>query len=82
VDPLNSSKADLVIVLPITSRRKYVRPTHIPVDPPEGGPTLPSAILCDQIRTVSTDRLVRRMGAAEPATRARVEPTVRALLGL
>lgn len=81
-DEFNSSKAELVIVLPVTSKKKYALPTHVPIDPPEAGLTMPSVILCDQLRTVSTDRLVRLLGAVEPATLEQVEPIVRALLGL
>ncbi|AWM41613.1 mRNA interferase EndoA [Gemmata obscuriglobus] len=63
VDAFNSSKAELVVVLPVTSKKKYALPTHIPLDPPEGGLTMPSVVLCDQVRAVSKDRLIRRLGA-------------------
>ncbi|HSQ55394.1 MAG TPA: type II toxin-antitoxin system PemK/MazF family toxin [Gemmata sp.] len=82
VDEFNSSKAGLVMVLPITSRRKYSLPTHIPIDPPEAGLTMASVILCDQVRSVSKDRLVRHMGTVKPSTLAAVEPIVKVLLGL
>ena len=82
VDEFNSSKAELLMVLPVTSKKKYALPTHVPVDPPEAGLTMASVILCDQLRTVSKERLVRRMGTVEPSTLMRVEPIMKALLGL
>ena len=82
VDTFNSSKAGLVTVLPVTSKKKYDLPTHVRIDPPEGGLTAPSVILCDQLRTVSKDRLIRRMGTVETVTLQKAEPVVRALLGL
>src|SRR5690348_656161 len=37
-DVMNLGPAGLVVVLPITSKGKGI-PTHVPVDPPEGGLT-------------------------------------------
>lgn len=58
-DAFNHGLAGLVMVVPLTSKVKKSRniPTHIPVDPPEGGLKTPSVILCDQLRTISKDRL-------------------------
>ena len=43
---------------------------------------VPSAILCDQVRTIARERLVRRRGVVAPRTLTRVEEIVRILLGL
>jgi len=58
-DALNAGLSGLVIVVPLTSRVAKSRgiPAHIPVAPPEGGLKTPSVILCDQVRTISKDRL-------------------------
>jgi mRNA interferase MazF len=81
VDPFNQSGADLVIVLPITSRAKGVR-SHVPVRPPEGGLTLPSFIKCEDVRSVSKQRLHKRLGTVQPLTLQAVEDRLRILLGL
>lgn len=81
VDAFNAGPAGLVIVLPCTSKIRNVR-AHIPVHPPEGGLHLPSAILCDAIRSVTTDCLIDLWGDVSPTTLAKVEDTVRVLLGL
>jgi mRNA interferase MazF len=63
-DAFNSGFAGLVIVIPLTSRvlkSKYI-PAHIRIDPPEAGLKTPSVILCDQLRTISKDRLVKALG--------------------
>ncbi len=51
-DPFNSGRAGLVVVLPITTKTRAL-PLHILVQPPEGGLRLPSAILCDAIRSIA-----------------------------
>jgi mRNA interferase MazF len=40
-DVFNAGPADLVVVLPITSKAKGI-PTHVAVSPPEGGLPLPA----------------------------------------
>jgi mRNA interferase MazF len=69
------------VVLPITSRVRPL-PLHIPANPPEGGLKVPSAILCDAIRSVDQRRLIVCWGAVKPATVALVEDGLRHLLGL
>jgi mRNA interferase MazF len=84
-DPFNHGLAGLVMVVPLTSKvkkSKNIR-AHIPVTPPAGGVTGPSVILCDQLRTISKDRLGKSpWGTVAPATLADVETAVRILLGL
>jgi mRNA interferase MazF len=84
-DAFNSGLAGLVMVVPLTSKvpkSKSIR-AHIPVTPPEGGLKTPSVILCDQLRTISKDRLGKAAwGAVTGATLAKVEPVLRDLLGL
>ena len=66
-DGFNSSPSRLCVVAPITSTRRGFM-AHVQIDPPEGGLTTPSSILCDQIRTVSLDRLRRPRGNVEATT--------------
>ena len=77
----NRGPAGLVVVLPLTSTIRDI-PSHVPVSPPEGGLQTRSAILCDAIRSIAKERLVRRWGAVSPATLAAVEDRVRILLDL
>jgi mRNA interferase MazF len=81
VDAFNASRADLVTVLPITSKARAVR-TRVEVRPPEGGLSVASWIICEQARTVSTQRLAQRIGAVSGATMTKVADIVRVLLGL
>lgn len=80
-DPFNSSAAGLVVALPIT-RTQRRQPFHVEVRPPEGGLTAISYVMCDQVRTISVDRLVRRRGAVTEATMRAVEERIRILLEL
>jgi mRNA interferase MazF len=81
VDLFNSGPAGLVVVLPITSRSRNI-PFHVPVQPPEGGVRTPSFIKCEDIRSVSTDRLLRRWGNVFADTLSMVEDRLRILLSL
>jgi mRNA interferase MazF len=80
-DTFNASPAGLVTVLPITSKARALR-TRVTVSPPEGGLSTASYIIGEQVRTVSTDRLVKPLGMVSPSTMAKVSGVVRVLLGL
>ena len=78
----NRGPQQLAVVLPITRTPPRTR-LHLPLAPPEGGLRAPSAILCDQPRTISTaHRFGPRWGAVTPATMAEVETRLRLLLEL
>ena len=81
VDDFNLGPADLVIVVPLTSRIRSI-PSHIRIDPPEGGLSRPSAVLCEAVRSISKKRLVRSWGRASATTLAKVEVCFRILTGL
>ena len=81
VDGFNQSGAELVVVVPMTSRRKRVR-THVEVLPPEGGLSVPSYIKCEDVRSLSTERFMRLMGSVSALTLTEVETRLRWLLGL
>jgi mRNA interferase MazF len=80
-DILNRGPALLVVVVPITSRAKNVR-SHVRVEPPEAGLSLTSYIKTEDVRSVSHERLVRRMGVASAQTLSDVEYRLRIILGL
>jgi mRNA interferase MazF len=81
VDRYNEGPAGLVLVLPITSTQRGIL-YHVPVKPPEGGLKKSSDILCDAIRSISKERLVRRLGRIDQKTLAAVEERLRILQGL
>lgn len=80
-DAFNQSRLGLVFVIPVTSNLRGL-PSRVSVSPPEGGLTLPSMILCEAMRSVSQDRLERRMGLLSDATMAAVQDRLRILLNL
>lgn len=57
-------------------------PLHVPISPPEGGVRERSYIMCENIRSVASERLVERWGTVLRATMATVEDRLRILLGL
>ncbi|CAA7601229.1 mRNA interferase PemK-like protein [Acididesulfobacillus acetoxydans] len=81
VDLFNCGPAGLVVVLPITTRSKGI-PFHVEVQPPEGGLTSTSYVKCEDIRSVSKNRLANRLGALSPAAIELVEDRIQILLGL
>ena len=57
-------------------------PSHVPIDPPEGGVTRRTAILWEAVRPLSVERLVAPRGRVGPATMAAVEDRLRILMRL
>jgi mRNA interferase MazF len=82
VDSFNASRADLVTVLPITSKPRPGNPFRIEVRSPEGGLTVVSYVIGEQTRTVSTGRFVKPLGTVSGAMMAKVADVVRVTLGL
>ena len=81
VDIFNHGPADLVVVIPITSKAKGI-PLHVEITPAEGGLTTTSFVKCEDVRSISTSRLVRRLGKLSDRTTDAVEDRLRILLGL
>ncbi len=81
VDLFNHGAAELVVVIPITSKAKGI-PLHVEIEPPEGGLTLTSFVKCEDVRSISTSRLAKRLGKVSPQTMDVVEDRLRVLLGL
>ncbi|MFW6156269.1 MAG: type II toxin-antitoxin system PemK/MazF family toxin [Armatimonadota bacterium] len=77
----NEGPANLVVVLPMTTRDRGI-PLQVAIDPPEGGVTKRSLIKCEDIRSIDSRRLDSRLGAISAATMDAVEERLRALLGL
>ncbi|MGH2532432.1 MAG: type II toxin-antitoxin system PemK/MazF family toxin [Thermomicrobiales bacterium] len=75
----NRGRSELVFVVPMTRRDRGI-PSHVPIQPPEGGLTSPSVIMCEQLRTFSVERLLRRRGTVSLATLREIEWRLRYLL--
>ncbi len=81
-DRFNRGRSGLVFAIPLTTRQRGL-PTHVPVNPPEGGVGVPSFIKCEDLRSISTDRLVEGpWGTLSLRSVAAVEQRLRLLLRL
>jgi len=58
---MNDGPSGLVIIVPITSKNRGIA-THIQIKPPDGGLSVESYIMCEQIRAISKERLVKKLG--------------------
>lgn len=80
-DLFNKGRANLVVVLPVTSTIRAI-PFHVTVEPPEGGLSNRSSVLCEAVRSISKDRLVARWGMVMKETMDQIEDRLRILMGL
>ncbi|MBU1670150.1 MAG: type II toxin-antitoxin system PemK/MazF family toxin [Actinobacteria bacterium] len=78
-DIYNNGPAGMVIVLPVTSRDTGI-PYHIPIPPKEGGLEKRSFIICDQLQSISTSRLIDPRGTISRTTMERAEHILKALI--
>lgn len=77
----NQGYAELVFAIPITSKNKNIR-SHIAVGPPAGGLTLPSFLMCEAMRSISKQRLERRLGSVPFSSMESVEEVIKILLDI
>ena len=80
-DIFNAGPADLVVVLPLTSKGKGVA-LHVQVEPAESGLKMTSYILCDAIRSISKERLIAPLGKIARRTLGEVDQRLKILLEL
>ena len=78
-DIANQSPANMVTVVPITTKERKLR-SYLRLDPPAGGLTQTSYIICDQVRTISKERLGKKYGAVNRGVLAEVEIRLKFLL--
>ena len=81
VDAFNAGPAELVVVLPLTSKAKGI-PFHIEIQPPEGGVKQVSHVKCEDVRSISRERLRERWGTVSGTTLLQIEDRLRILLNL
>jgi mRNA interferase MazF len=80
-DNFNNGPADLIVIVPLTGTYRGL-PLHVKIDPPEGGLRKQSFAKCEDVRSVSKERLTRRWGNVTPSTMAEVANRLRMLLDL
>lgn len=81
VDRFNHSPAELIIVLPISTKAKGI-PSHVEVLAGEASLKYKCFIKCEDIRSISKQRLSSYIGSISAETLKKVEDRVRILLGL
>lgn len=62
-DVLNNGAGSLVVIVPVGSTSYSLR-SHVEIGSGESGLDYPSYARCDQIRVISTERIVARRGVA------------------
>lgn len=67
VDEMNRSPLRLVLAVPVT-RTDRGHPLHVRIDPPEGGLDAVSFALPEHMRSLSQERVARRLGTVRPIT--------------
>ena len=78
----NHGPADLVFVPPFTRTDRRI-PRHVPIDPPEGGISALSYILCDVLCSIAKDHLgALAWGSVSAATLHTVADNRRTLMEL
>ena len=77
----NKGPAELVVVLPITGTHKGI-PLHVRIDAPEGGIKKTSYVKCEDVRSISRERLRERWGTVDTTTLLQIEDRLRILLNL
>ena len=76
--------SNTTIIVPVTSTipDKYY-PTVVVIEPADSGLKKTSAILCNQIRTISIKhRIIKKLGLLKPLTMKKVDSALKTSLGL
>lgn len=81
VDEFNSCPADLVVVIPITSKNKHI-PLHVEIQSENSGHAKVSFAKPEDIRSISKERLVKKLGQLPQKKLKELEEKIRILLGL
>jgi mRNA interferase MazF len=80
-DELNRAPGELAVIVPLTTSFRYAG-FSVSIRPPEGGLRAPSYALCDQIRSVSSRRLSRRIGRVSTLVLEEIVTTLSLLLAI
>jgi mRNA interferase MazF len=80
-DRFNHGPAELAVVLPLTKVGKGIR-SHLPIARADSGLDYDSYVICEQVRCIARERLVKRIGRAPEPVMQQVSLIVRVLLEL
>lgn len=80
-DPLNDSRAGVVIVVPLTTTHRGL-PSHIEIDKRGSGLDETSYAKCEDVKSVSEQRLIAQLGTVEEQVMFQVARALRFLLEL
>jgi mRNA interferase MazF len=80
-DRLNEGAAGVVIVVPLTTTRRDL-PTHVEIDPEASDLDAVRYAKCEDVKSISEQRLVARLGSAPVDALFGVERVLRYLLDL
>ena len=67
VDQISSGRGEMCIIVPFT-RTDRGTPIHVRVEPPEGGLKAVSFALPENVRSISRERLAKRLGSVGDGT--------------
>ncbi len=80
-DPLNDSRAGVVIVVPLTTAHRGL-PSHIEIDEQGSGLDEVSYAKCEDVKSISEERLVAQLGAIDEEALFQIARALRFLLDL
>jgi len=80
-DPLNESRAGVVIVVPVTTSRRAL-PSHVKIDTVASGLDAVSYAKCEDLKSVSEDRFVARLGIVDAEIGFQIGRILKLLLDL
>jgi mRNA interferase MazF len=80
-DPLNDSRAGVTIVVPLTTTHRGL-PSHIEVDKRRSGLDELSYAKCEDVKSVSEQRLIAQLGVVEEQIMFHIARALRFLLEL
>lgn len=78
-DMLNAGPGGVVVVVPTTTAHRGL-PVHVEIEPGESGLDNVGYAKCEDVKSLSVERLVRRFGAASPEAVHRIGQTLRYIL--
>jgi mRNA interferase MazF len=80
-DPLNESRAGIVVVVPTTTARRGL-PSHVEIEPGPSGLDDLSYAKCEDIKSVAEQRLIARLGSVPDTVTFAIGRSLRFLLDL